>query len=72
MAPAMNRAEVGLSVLSAVDQRLDVIEIPFLTNLDRLAAEVATVIPLHDAVADLAGSAVIVGLSDPLFDCPSH
>ena len=68
MALDMRRAQVGFAVLSAVDQSLDVIQVPLLA-LNRQAAKVATVIPGDDPVPDTSWRAVIVGLSDPFGDC---
>lgn len=73
MAMAMSRGEVRLAMLSAVDQRDDVIRVPGLARLDRHLAQVAdAVVAVVDALADTRRDVHAVVLADPFGDGPAH
>ncbi|MNE40175.1 hypothetical protein D3C80_1341700 [compost metagenome] len=70
---AMGWAQVCFPVLAAVDQRLDVIQIPLLAYLDFTLADMAnTLVASHDPVANLSRRTVIVGLANPLINRSCH
>lgn len=68
MAFPVRWAEVAFSVLSAVDQRLDVIQIPILVDLDGLPAEVAAVVPVDNAGPYARRGAGVISLTDPFIN----